>query len=145
MYGGTKRIQLVRDLITFLDRGDYSDVEDLAKNQLFNTPEGIIVDLTSSIYKMQSKGFLLGQCVATTEKASGLYGSFSDHPLAPQINEKFMGTVSDAAQGIDEYIYVKICTSKQIGFLGTLIPSSIPSPEDVAKGVRFVLERLMTN
>ena len=145
LYGGTKRIQLVRDLIIFLDRGDYDDIEGLSKSQLFNTPEGIIVDLTSSIYKLQSKGFLLGKCVAITEQTAGLYGSFNDHPLAPEINEKFMGTIGEAAQGVDEYIYVKISTSNDIGFLGNLIPSSIPTPEDVSMGSKFVLERLMTN
>lgn len=144
LYGGTKRVQLVRDLMSYLNRGDYDDIEGLSKSQLFNTPEGIIVDLTSSIYKMQSRGFLLGKCVAITEQSSGLYGSFNDHSLAPEIKEKFMGSISDAAQGVDEYIYLKIYLSNQIGFLGRLVPSSMPTPEDVSEGIRFVLKRLMT-
>jgi hypothetical protein len=144
IFGGSKKVQLVKDLIIFLDRGDYPNVEDLNRRQLFNTPEAIIVDLMSSIYTFHSKkGFSLYDSVQLTERGVTLYGKLSGHPLENKINEQLKSNIAEAVMGMNEYVNAKIYTAIEKPFLGVLIPFTLPLEYEVENGCHFVWERLM--
>lgn len=143
IFGGSKKVQLVKDLINFLDRGDYPNVEDLNRRQIFNTPEGIIVDLMSSIYAFHKKGWSLYESVQLTETGVTLYGKFSNHPSEHKINEQLKGDIAQSIKGVQEYVNAKIYTAVEKPFLGVLISFTPPFEDEVEKGCSFVWERLM--
>lgn len=82
LFGGTRKLSLIRELLeqrmrkSGYDELEYRlEVKRLGNNQLTGTPEGTIVTILETIFKMQKNGLMLGQIISTIEDHRKRIGS----------------------------------------------------------------------
>jgi len=89
LFGGKKKLNLIRELIErrMADSG-YDEIQyqlkikELTNLQLMSTPEGTLVTIMETIFKLQNKGLLLNQAIARVEDHRSKLGVNSRRYLA---------------------------------------------------------------
>tara|TARA_B110000503_G_scaffold95977_1_gene144423 strand:- start:1272 stop:1700 length:429 start_codon:yes stop_codon:yes gene_type:complete len=74
LFGGAKKLSLIRELLEQrMRRSGYDELEyrlevkRLGNTQLVGSPEGTIVTILETIFKMQKNGMMLGQIITSIE------------------------------------------------------------------------------
>ena len=82
LFGSEKKLSLIRELLEQrMRRSGYDELEyrlevkRLGNNQLIGTPEGTIVTILETIFKMQKNGLMLGQIISSIESHREKIGS----------------------------------------------------------------------